>query len=163
MIDFDAGVAQFLDAAGGDFVRIAHGDDDARDAGGDDGVDAGRRAAVVGARFERDDHRRAAGVDAAQRFDLRVRFAGAVMPSLGDHVSVAHDDAADHRIRADGVAAARGELEGAAHEVFHAGDCPTKKPAIARRLSLTMRLNLGNVDEAVAGDATAPPRPEDVT
>ena len=70
--------------------------------GGDDGVDAGRRAAVVRARFERDEHRRAARRRSiAQRLDLRVRFAGAAMPSFGDDVAVAHDDAADHRIRAD--------------------------------------------------------------
>ena len=65
----------------------------------------------------------------AQRLDLRVRFAGASMPSLGDDLAVADDDAADHRVWADGVASALGESQGAAHEVFHGGDCRGNKKA----------------------------------
>ncbi|MDP9362005.1 MAG: hypothetical protein M3P29_11195, partial [Acidobacteriota bacterium] len=45
-------------------------------------------------------------------------------------------------IRAHGVAAALGELEGTAHEVFHGGDCPSKKPAIARRLRVGLKSDL---------------------
>src|SRR5205814_1397809 len=58
-------------------------------------------------------------------FYFGVWFARSLMPSFRADFSVAHEHAADHRIGTDGVAAALGELQRAAHEDFmiHAGDC----------------------------------------
>ncbi len=90
-LDDDAGGGEPRRALPGDQrIRIAHGDDDAADAGGDQRVGAGRRAAVVRARLERDVDGRAAHVVAARRrvaqgHDLGVRAAGLLRVAAAEH------------------------------------------------------------------------------
>ena len=52
----------------------------------------------------------------AQRMDLGVRFAGALVPAFADDGTIAHDDAADARIGCRRVQPARRQLQGAGHE-----------------------------------------------
>ena len=66
-VDVDAGGAQPRQALAGDLRKgVADGDDDAADAGVDQRVAARRRAAVVGAGFERDPGGGAAQVGAGR-------------------------------------------------------------------------------------------------
>ena len=107
-----------------DIVWIGRSDHDALDARLDDRVRARSGAAVVHARLERNVHRRVARIIALEeRLDLRMRLTRTLMPPLGNDLAVADNDASNHRIRADRVAAALRELERAAHEAFvvHAG------------------------------------------
>ena len=102
-----------------DIVWIGRSDHDALDARLDDRVRARSGAAVVHARLERNVHRRVARIIALEeRLDLRMRLTRALMPPLGNDLAVADNDASNHRIRADRVAAALRELERAAHEAF---------------------------------------------
>jgi hypothetical protein len=56
--------------------------------------------------LERDVHRRAARVFAlAERMDLRVRLAGALMPPFREDILTPDDHASDHRIRTDRIPA----------------------------------------------------------
>ena len=114
--DLDALVAQDPEpAAGGLLGRVVGGDDHARDAGLEDRVRARRRLAVVAARLERDVHRRAARVGVAagrgERLALGVRPAVGGVEALAEHLAVADDDGADHRIGRHAPAPALGELD----------------------------------------------------
>ena len=99
-LDLDPGVGEPREAASvDDGVRIARADDDTRDAGFDDRVGARRRAAVMGARLERDVERRAARLLARllERRGLGVAHELVLVPALADDLAVAHDDRADER------------------------------------------------------------------
>ena len=88
------------------------------------------------ARLERNVHRRVARIIALEeRLDLRMRLTRTLMPPLGNDLAVADNDASNHRIRADRVAAALRELERPAHEAFvvHDVDCMAKENAGFRR------------------------------
>ena len=118
--DFDghAGGLQFGDAAALDLREgIARGDDDAAHARGQHGPRAGRRLAVVAARFERDVERgpgRAVAGD-LQGLDFGMRLAEAPMPALADDFGPLGDHAADHRVRLDEPLPSDGEFQGATH------------------------------------------------
>ena len=83
---------------------------------------AGRRFAVVAARFERDVGSRAAQprfVGLLQGDDLGVGPAEFLVPPLGDDLAVADDHAADHRVRLDGLLRrARANSSASPHESF---------------------------------------------
>src|SRR5699024_372487 len=81
---------------------------------------AGRRAAVVAARLERDVGRRAAGVGAAtlhisERAHFGMSLTGALVPTLADHPTVAHQHAADTRVGRSRVPAIARQFDGAGH------------------------------------------------
>ena len=120
----DALVAQDPEpAAGGLLGRVVGGDHDAREAGLEDRLRAGRRAAGVAARLQRDVQRRAAQVGAAGGRDRRalgVRLAQRGVEALAQHAAVAHDHRADERVGAGPPATALGELDRAG-EVFGVG------------------------------------------
>ena len=114
------GGLQPLQAAAVDLgVGVADRAHDARDAGLDQRVGAGRLAAVVAARLERDVGRRAPRRLAAggERVALGVRLAAALVPPLAQHAAVARDDAADDGIRARAAAAALGQVERAIEQL----------------------------------------------
>ena len=85
-------------------IRIDRADDHASQTRANDRADARRRASVRGARFERDVERRPARVarifQSAQRLDLRVRPARALMKAARHNAPTAHEDRADGGIRA---------------------------------------------------------------
>jgi hypothetical protein len=90
--DLDAGGTEELKAAarvGG--IGIGGGDDDAGEAGGDDGIDAGRGAAMGGARLEGDVEGGAARLggagEAAESFDLSMGGAGGAVPAAGEQTA----------------------------------------------------------------------------
>ena len=81
-------------------IGILQRRDDARDAGRHQGIGAGRRAAVMRARLERDIDRGALQGFAGVRdgVGLGVRPAALLGAAAGDHAAVAHDHAAHGRI-----------------------------------------------------------------
>jgi len=98
-------------------IGIADGHDDTRDSGVADRVDAGRREAVVRARFEIRVQRRAARGLAGfpKRVDLRVRLACRVVVALADDRAVSDDDCPDEWVRARPPRSARGEAKRSPH------------------------------------------------
>jgi hypothetical protein len=99
-------------------ARVLGGDHHPGDPGGEDRVCAGRRAALVGAGLERDEHRRSREVLAARasvrdRRDLGVVTAKLGVPALADHLPAAGDHGADERVRTDLPASALGKLQSA--------------------------------------------------
>ena len=121
MTDFDAGLLQLVQAAPRHLrIGILHRRDHPRHAGGHQRIGAGRRAAVVAARFERDIGSGAARLVArhAQRVHFRMRLAGAQMIAFTDNFAVAHDNAADVRIGRGGETPQPRQFEGARHVKF---------------------------------------------
>ena len=117
-LDRDACVAQNLRALARDErVGVQTANEHAADPALDDGVRAGRRAAPVAARLERDVEVRARRVlrTVFQRVALRVQAAAVLVPALADHAAVPDDHAADHRVGADAARAARGQRQRPAH------------------------------------------------
>lgn len=117
----DAGRAQTCRAGAGHArIRIVHRVHHARHAGRDQGFAAGRRAAVMVARFETHVGGRTARVVAGpgQRIGLGMRPTGATVMALRQHHAVFHQHAADARIGRGGILAERGERHGARHEMF---------------------------------------------
>ena len=96
---------------------IALGDDHAAHAGGQDGLRAGRRLAVVAARFERDVERGPGRPVAghSQGLDLGMRPAEPPMPAFADDLRPLGDHAADHRVRLDEPLPPDGQFQGATH------------------------------------------------
>ncbi|CRM03158.1 hypothetical protein [Pseudomonas sp. 31 E 6] len=106
--NLDPGLGQTLHAAPRHFrVRVLHAGHHARDAGTHQRIGAGRRVAVVAARFERHVHRGATGLvtGGAQGVGFGMRFAGAFVPTFTDHLPIAHDHAAHSRVGVSGVQA----------------------------------------------------------
>ena len=72
---------------------------------------------MMRARLETDVHRGSACIARlAQRLDLGMRLAGALVPPFGHDLPIANDDRTDHRIRAGPAPALRGETKGQRHE-----------------------------------------------
>jgi len=115
-LDRDPRLAQAAHAAlSGARVRVERADDDPADAGLDQRQRAGRRAAVLIARLERDVGGRAARIvtlraRVTQRLDLGVRLTATVVPAFAERRPVADEDAADRRVRRRVRDRARGEL-----------------------------------------------------
>ena len=100
-VDGEPEVAELVDAAPGDVrVGVLERDDHAGDTGLDEGPDAGRRAPLVRAGFERGEHGGPAGpvAGSAQGFDLGVGAPGRLCGALAHDLAVAHDDRADPRV-----------------------------------------------------------------
>ena len=99
-------------------IGVFHGGHHPRHAGLDEGVGAGGRAAVVAAGFQGDVGGGAARAlpGLAQGMHFRMGLAGALVPALAQHRTVAHDDAADARVGRGGEQAALGQLQRAGHE-----------------------------------------------
>ena len=101
-VDLDAGGAQLLGAASGhQRIGILHRRHDALYAGGDQGVGAGRRAAHMAARLQRDVNRGIAGggiPGGAQGQHLRVGLASTHMPAFACHAAILDDDRANARV-----------------------------------------------------------------
>ena len=115
----DAGLPQPREAASlHQRVGILERGDHAADARGHQRVGAGGRAAVVAAGLEGQVDGRALGRLAAggERCRLGVRLAGARVPALAQHPAALRDDATHARVGRGGVAAARGERQGARHQ-----------------------------------------------
>jgi len=117
--DFDAGLAQPLEPAPGDErVRVFDGRDDAPDARAYQRLGAGRRAARVRVRFERDVGGRAARSPAGlfERQRLGVLHALVGVEALADDAAPGvRDDAPDERAGAHEPAPPRSEVERAGH------------------------------------------------
>ena len=98
-------------------VRVRHRRHHAADSGRQDAVDARRRPAAVVARLQRHVQGRAARSPAGlgERLDLGVRTADPAVVPLADELPALDHDRADHRVRADRVAAAAGEPQRPAH------------------------------------------------
>ncbi len=114
----DAGLLQFRDAASshlGKRVLVRH--HDPAHGGPDQGSGAGRRLAVMAARFERHVQRRAGGGGArgGEGFDFGVRTAEPRVPAFANDPLALGDHTADQRIRLDGALAAEGQFQGAGH------------------------------------------------
>ena len=82
----------------------------------EDRLRAGRLAALMRAGLERHVHRRPRGILSAapavlERRPLGVNATELGVEALADHLSVADDDGADQRVRADPPAPALGELQ----------------------------------------------------
>ena len=127
-LDLDTRGAEPLDPAGGFWIRVSRTDDDTRDPFRDDPVGARRGRALVGARLERHEHRRAAGTRPRRVEGDRLRVAA---PALGDafrdHVTVAHDHRSDGRLRIGAGGRIAGEAERAREA--HAGACASARSA----------------------------------
>ncbi len=113
--DLDAVVTQDSQAAAGG-VRggIVGGDDHAGDAGLADGVGAGRRAALMTARLQRDvqgGSRQRAFAGGADRLDLGVRASELAMEALADHPLGVGQHGAHERVGADVAASLLGDLD----------------------------------------------------
>ena len=118
-LDFDTGGFELPEAlAVRARVRVTHRGHHASNPRREDRVDAGRRAAVVGARLERRVQRRASrGVARLrQRAHLGVRLAGGAVISLAHDLGAANDDRAHHGIGARATCGARRETQRASHE-----------------------------------------------
>ena len=126
--DFDAGGAEFGDAAAADLgVGVLGGDDAAGDAGGDEGVGAGAGAAVVAAGFEGDVGGGSGGVDVAggglfEGDDLGVVALVVEVGAFADDFGLAsagwsaYEDAAYLRVRGGESGGLGCELQGSLHE-----------------------------------------------
>ena len=127
-IDVDAGRTQSGDAARRLRIRVEGADDDACDAGSRDRVGARRRASVMRARLQRDEHLGAVCTVAgrAQRDGLRVVDGVVLVPPLAHHLAAGDDDRADERMVAHLPSAALGELESPLH-VVHASACTRRR------------------------------------
>ena len=115
--------AQFLKALPRHLgIGIAHGRHHALDARGHHRISAGRRAAVMAARFQRDIQGRAPGALArrSQRMHFGMRLAGALVETFAHHSAALHHHAADTRIGRGRVQAAPCQGQGALH-VFIVG------------------------------------------
>ena len=119
-VDRDAPLPEPGDAATRDVgIGVDERDDDARDARVEQRLGAGRRAALVRARLERDVRGGAPGAGAGrrQRADLGVRAARWLGGALADDGPVRRDDHAAHPRVGGGPTPAEGtEAEGAAQE-----------------------------------------------
>ena len=116
--DSDAALAQARDAGAAHVgVGILDRDDDTRHAGIEQRVGAGRRAAVVRARFERDVGGRAQSAlpRLTKRLDLGVGPARRLGRALADDLAVAHEDAPDPGVRRRPAAGAGRERERPGH------------------------------------------------
>src|SRR5699024_6571220 len=92
-LDLDAGGAQPIRPAALAYARVRECEDHARDTGVDERLRAGAGAAGVIAGFEGDDRGRALGaVEVAERVDLGVGGAGAVVPALGERLAGRGED-----------------------------------------------------------------------
>ena len=110
-LDVNAGVAKLSESSStNEWVGVFHRCDDAADAGCDDRIGAGRRATLMGMRFERDIHRRApsffAGLCESQNFGMLHARGG--IESLADHFLALNDHCTDARVGADTADALRG-------------------------------------------------------
>src|SRR5690606_679393 len=87
------------------------------DAGGDERFDAGRRAAVMAAGFQRDIGRGAARglAGGAKRQHLGMRLPRPYMPAFAHDALALRNDTADAGIGVGGVEAERGEVQRAGH------------------------------------------------
>ena len=113
-LDLDVCRAQALEALPADLRRrISRRADDARDAGLDQRVGTWRLTSVVRAGLERHVRGRTlrSGGAGQQRVRLGMALAGTDVPPLAEHLAVADDHAADHRVRARREPASLGELE----------------------------------------------------
>ena len=116
--DLDTGSTQHRGAAGRGRVRLRGRVHDPGDAGRQQRAGAGAGPAGVRARLQRDDGRAAAGPVAGrgQREHLGVRPAGPLVPALADdHTRRVEHDGADVGVGVGGLAAGRGQRDGAAH------------------------------------------------
>ena len=135
----------------------------------DERLRARRRLALMAARFERDVDRRArrALAGLGERVHFGVRSAELLVTSFADDLAVAHDHAADHRVRLDGALAAHGQRQRLGHVAVvvvgaachdsrliaaDLGRCPKSRFPAGRPIAA------GRPDAAAAGSA-APPRP----
>jgi len=122
-LDGDAGGAQLgMALAAHARIGILDRRDDPGDAGLDDGLGAGRRAAVVGTRLQRDIHRRAAGRLAGP---IECHALGMRAPAGMGHAApdderargrVSHDDGTDGGVGGGMTEVARAEGERRRHE-----------------------------------------------
>ena len=121
--DLDTGSTQHGGAAGRGRARLRGRVHDPDDAGRQQRARAGAGPAGVRARLQRDDGRAAAGPVAGrgQREHLGVRPAGPLVPALADdHTRRVEHDGADVGVGVGGLAAGRGQRDGAAHRRRHA-------------------------------------------
>ena len=117
--DRDAGLAQFRQSGAVHGVEgIACRRHHPRHAGSDQRIGTRRRTALVRAGFQRHiggrSPRPLAGCLQSHRFGMR--FAGAQMESLADHIALRRQNATDHRIGTRRVEAAFGQAQGTRHE-----------------------------------------------
>jgi len=106
--------------------RIAHRTDHACHAGFDQRIGTGRGAAGMRAGLERDVGGGATRAIArgAQREHFGMRLPGTRVEAFADHLAIAHQHAAHHRVRLGRVRAALGEPQRARHHgVVERGEC----------------------------------------
>lgn len=119
--DLDAGIAQDLRTLSGDErIGVETADEHAADAVLDDRVCAGRGAAPVAARLQRDVKIGSGCILGAVRegVALGVKAADVLVPALSDDAAVLDNDAADHGVGVYMTRAACGERQSTAHIVF---------------------------------------------
>ncbi len=120
----DAGSAQARGPLAGHLgKRVFHGRHHPADARLDDGLGAGRRFALMAARFQRDIKRAATGrlTRLVESVDFRVRFAKALVPAFAGHGLPADDDRSHQRVGFHVTAAALGQEQGPLHHFFIVG------------------------------------------
>ena len=114
----NAGFLQALQAAACHAGEgIFHGRNDSGNAGIDQRFRTGRCLAVMGAGFQRHVSGRAASTVTGffEGVNFRMRFTGLLVPPFANDFAIAHDDAADHRVRVGAVSTSCRELQRTGH------------------------------------------------
>ncbi|MNT16852.1 hypothetical protein D3C72_1519760 [compost metagenome] len=131
------GLLQLIQTTTGDLrIRILHRRNHTGNAGGDQCIGTRRRAAMVATRLQRDVSRGTTGFFArhAQRMHFRMGFTGAQMVAFADDFAIAHNHAADVRVRCRSKTPQPRQFEGARHIQFVVMHQSSLSPADGRSL-----------------------------